>query len=107
MTTGSPSFPLVLCHLYVALVNTKIFIKHREFPELETAQIAGTQRCELCLVSDGIGAADTERDGGDSGFRTNVSPVLYSKLEIKEKKIDLGKICSLYSHLVLRVVLDK
>lgn len=55
-----------------------MFRKHRELPGLEMAQIAGTQRCELCLVSDGIGAADTERDGGDSGFRTNASPVLYS-----------------------------
>lgn len=78
MTTGSPSFPLVLCHLYAAPLNTKMFRKHRELPGLEMAQIAGTQRCELCLVSVGIGAADTERDGGDSGFRTNASPVLYS-----------------------------
>lgn len=59
-------------------------------------------------MSDGVSAAGTERNGGDSGFRMNARPVLYSKLELKGgKKIGLGKIRSLYSPLLLQVVLDK
>ena len=73
LTTGSPSFPSVVCYSYTTLCEYKNVLKKLGVPWARNGFALLKSRSLSCFRHlTEISVANTEYNGGDSGFMINV-----------------------------------